>query len=161
MRHQSVPNRRVQPVSVAQSSSQNIQMPAGVFQALDFSVAVLLLTGQITTSGVFIMPDAISVSCSGPIFGGNRLQGRNKVSQIALDGIDVLLALLLILGEVTIIGPWVGYQVLSIVVGGPPFHFKRRDNRSSPRAEEVYKGLRSELVRAYADYVQQYESGGG
>lgn len=43
--------------------------------SIDFVTAILLLMGQITTSGIFVVPDGFYLAATGEILGGVRLTG--------------------------------------------------------------------------------------
>lgn len=92
-----------------------------VYQAIDFSAAILILTGQITSTGVFVSPSGFWLSLTGPILGGTRLQGSNFASTAVLDAVDVVAALLLIMGQLTVTGPWITSGSFNLVITGPAF----------------------------------------
>ncbi len=94
---------------------------AGVYKAIDFSTAILLLTGQVTSTGVFISPGGMWLSMTGPILGGKRISGIDTPTNVALDVVDIVTAILIILGQLTMTGPWVTSGSFNLVVSGPAF----------------------------------------
>ncbi len=94
---------------------------AGIYQVIDYWSAILLLTGQVTSTGVFISPGGFWVSVTGPILGGTRLAGKDIVSGAALDAVDIITAFLLILGQLTVTGPWITSGRFNLVISGPAF----------------------------------------
>jgi len=94
---------------------------AAAMRAIDIWVAILLLTGQLTTGGVFISSGAIWFSLAGPIFGNVRAEGKSPGANMVLDGIDVITAFLLIIGQITNTGPWITSGRFNPVVSGPAF----------------------------------------
>ncbi|MCF8567237.1 hypothetical protein LLE49_21175 [Alicyclobacillus tolerans] len=94
---------------------------SAALRAIDIWSAILLLTGQVTVGGVFISSGAIWLSLTGPIFGGDRLNGKSVGANAVIDLIDVVTALLLILGQITNTGPWISSGRLNFVVSGPAF----------------------------------------
>lgn len=102
---------------------KDYQVIATLQRDLNLATAFLLLSGQITIVGVFVTAGGFSVSLSGPIFGGNRLEGKsgNKVANTIVDIIDVLIAILLIMDEIRLTGVVVGPGRFSVDVSGPVF----------------------------------------
>jgi hypothetical protein len=92
---------------------------SSAMRAIDIWTAILLLTGQVTTGGVFISSGAIWFSLLGPIFGNVRYEGKTPAANVLLDGVDVILAFLLILGQITNTGPWITTGRFNLVVSGP------------------------------------------
>lgn len=97
---------------------------SSAMRAIDIWTAILLLTGQITVGGVFISSGAIWFSLLGPILGNVRYEGREPGGDVLLDGIDVITAFLLILGQITNTGPWITSGRFNLVVTGPIFGYK-------------------------------------
>lgn len=94
---------------------------SAAMRAIDIWSAVLLLTGQITVGGVFLASGAIWFSLSGPILGSVRTEGKSPNSNVIVDGIDIITAFLLILGQITNTGPWISSSHFNLVVSGPAF----------------------------------------
>lgn len=92
--------------------------------SIDILTAILLLTGQITTTGIFVVPDGIAFAATGDIFGPPRNDGRTKALSLDIDFIDVVSAILLILGQVRVQGPYFSGVGLVIVYSGPIFGYK-------------------------------------
>ncbi|QQE79364.1 hypothetical protein [Alicyclobacillus sp. SO9] len=128
---------------------------SGIYQGIDYATAILLLTGQITTTGVFAFASGLSLSLSGPILGGIRLSGTSKTANAIIDGMDILVALLLIIGELRVIGPFVGPRSLYIVVTGAPLgdgvpipsHSETQEHaRAAEGRKDFYRALRQTVV---------------
>lgn len=94
---------------------------SGIYHAIDYSTAILLLSGQVTAGGVFLSPGGFWLSLSGPVIGGIRMSGRSVTSGAVLDTVDIVTALLLICGQLTVTGPWISSKSFTIVVSGPAF----------------------------------------
>jgi len=92
--------------------------------AIEVFIAILLLTGQISTTGVFIVPEGLALSASGGIFGFPGLRGRSPELSTDLDFLSVISALLLIYGQVRVLGPYVSGSGLFIVYSGEIFGYK-------------------------------------
>lgn len=124
---------------------------ASLYQAIDYFSAILLLTGQVTSTGVFISPGGMWLSCTGPIIGGKRLSGTDLPSGIALDVVDIVTALLLILGQLTVTGPWITTGSFNLVISGPAFGVNTVPVPATPReiADNFYKDYRSMLVTRF------------
>ncbi|WP_052712076.1 hypothetical protein [Domibacillus indicus] len=90
---------------------------------IDIVTAALLLTGQFTVLGIFIAPGSFSLSAGGPITGVARLEGKYKDKAInaAIDAIDILTALLLLMDKINVNGLGIAPEGFSLSVGGPPF----------------------------------------
>lgn len=93
---------------------------SGIYESIDLLTAVLLLTGQIVMTGVFVIPEGLYLSLTGPILGGAKITGKSKGASAVLDGLDILAGLLLAMGALTVTGPYVTSGSLYIVVSGPP-----------------------------------------
>lgn len=94
---------------------------AGTLRAVDIWSAILLLTGQLTVGGVFFSSGAIWFSLIGPIFGNVRIEGTSSESDAAVNAVDIITALLLILGQITNTGPWITSGRFNLTVSGPAF----------------------------------------
>lgn len=44
--------------------------------SIDFVTAIMLLTGRITTAGIFVVPEGFFLSATGPILGGDTFEGK-------------------------------------------------------------------------------------
>lgn len=137
-----------------QAVKQLLSKYIGAFQQwLDLSVAILLLTGQFTVRSVILTADAyFSLSLSGPILGGPRAQPVTEGASFVLDSIDVILALLLILGEVNVSGMFIQSQRFTLLVGGPPFGGPK-STPYVPSAEEFFSDFREQILSRFE--VQQ------
>lgn len=103
------------------SPNQKKSLISSIYNSIDYMAAVLLLTGQVTSTGVFVSPGGLWLSVTGPILGGRRLSGNSAASSLALDVVDVVTAILLILGQVTVTGPWISSGSFNLVISGPAF----------------------------------------
>lgn len=93
-----------------------------IYLDINLITAFLLISGQITMNGMFIQPaGGFSIPLQGPITGGRRLAGKSKIATIVIDSIDLILALLLIFGQISVRGTLIGSGFFSIVVSGPIF----------------------------------------
>ncbi len=124
---------------------------SGIYQTVDYVAAILLLSGQVTASGVFVSPGGMWISITGPILGGVRLSGKNLATSLTLDVVDIVTALLLILGQITVTGPWVSSGSFSLVISGPAFGITRVPVPvdSSETANEFGKQFRQLLVTRF------------
>lgn len=128
----------------------------GTLRAVDFITAILILTGQITATGVFLAAPGFWLSFTGPVFGGKRVRGVEEGATILLDAIDVISALLLILGQVRVTGPWISSGGFSLPVTGPAFgvtsvplpHDTKEVNK------EFSSDLRGVVIRKFAPEMQ-------
>lgn len=111
----------MQQTSQSNGRSRFLRALGGVQYSVDFLIAILLLTGQITTYGVYIVSDGFLLAGTGPIMGGNRLKGVSMPASFGLDAIDIINALLLILGQVRVTGPYFTSGRVYIVWTGPIF----------------------------------------
>lgn len=123
----------------------------GILETIDISTAILLLTGQLSATGIFVYPNGLYVSVTGPIFNGQRLLGKNDGSQAALNSIDVVIALMLIIGQLRVYGPFPGPHILSLAITGPALGVTGVPVPHPPgkQAQEVYTGLRQELLQQF------------
>ncbi|MFD1677847.1 hypothetical protein [Alicyclobacillus fodiniaquatilis] len=122
-----------------------------ILRSVDFGTAILILSGQVTGVGVFAVPGGIYLSVTGPILGGTRLTGKSEAAKVLIDAIDIMIALLLILGELSVYGPFVGPGALSIVITGAPLGITSLPaaKSKSKAAEEFYQDLRRVLINRY------------
>lgn len=132
-------NNQVQSSSVWKTTLRGVQY------SVDFLTAILLLTGQITTVGVYIVSNGFLLAATGPIIGGNRMKGQSKTASIGLDAIDVINALLLIVGQVQVTGPYITSGRVYIVWTGEIFGLETTEV-TTPAVEER---------RALAQYIKK------
>ncbi len=92
--------------------------------SIDFVTAILLLTGQITVGGIFVVPEGFYLSATGEILGGVRVTGRNEGGTGVLRMVNVITALLLIINAIRVTGPYVTSGRVFLVFGGPIFGIK-------------------------------------
>lgn len=106
-------------------NSPETKLIYSVERSLDLITATLLLTGQITIFGVFVRPGRFSLSLGGPLFGSARLEGKNQalLGDIIINFIDVILAILLIIGKIHVTGTFVSSGEFTINVSGPIFGY--------------------------------------
>ncbi len=96
-----------------------------VHETLDILSAILLITGQISISGVFIQPDGFSLSLSGPITGGGAVvKQHEQKAQPVLNGLNILTAVLLLLRQIQVVGTYITAGRFTIVLSGPAFGAK-------------------------------------
>jgi hypothetical protein len=119
---------------------------------IDVGTAVLLLTGQITTSGIFVVPEGFYLAATGPILGGVRSKGRTVPATAALDGLDALVAILLLLNLIRVTGPYISSRRWFIAFSGSIFGIKDIGTTEMPneqrnrQALEIRRHIRSALV---------------
>lgn len=96
-------------------------------RSLDYTAAILLLTGQITIIGVFVRPNKFSLSTGGPLFGGKRLEGVKgfKAATVFIDILDIIVAVLIIIDEINVTGSFVSSSEFAINVSGPIFGYPK------------------------------------
>lgn len=92
--------------------------------SIDFITAILLLTGQLTTTGIFVVPEGFYLSSTGEILGGVRLTGKNENAASVLRMVNVIVALLLVVNAIRVTGPYVTSGRVFIVFGGAIFGVK-------------------------------------
>ena len=104
-------------------TEKNIHFIATLQRDLNLLSAFLILTGQLTIVGVFVTPGGFSVSFSGPITGGSRLESRfgDQVTNKLIDVIDVIIAVLLIIDELRLVSTIFSQGRFSIDFTGPIF----------------------------------------
>lgn len=95
-------------------------------------------------------PESFSLSLSGPFTGRTRKEAIPAVPQASLiiDAIDIIAALLLILGEIDVIGVYVTSGGFSLVLGGPPFGLKQKEVYN-PAATRFFTDYRKEVFQKY------------
>ncbi|MBO9129415.1 hypothetical protein [Bacillus sp. 165] len=107
-----------------------------ILRELDIITAVLIFIGQITIGGVFIQTgDAFSLSLSGPITGGSRVESnpRRPIVDGAIDIVNILTGVLLLTDQINVIGTYITSGRFTIVVGGPPFRGEKREGSDVER----------------------------
>jgi len=126
-----MPNVRMQTASLETSH----RILRGMQYSIDFLTAILLLTGQITTSGIYIVPNGFFLAGTGPILGGVRLEGVSPATKYGLDIVDIINALLLIIDQVRVTGPFFTSGRVYMVWTGDIFGLERFEV-SGPEHEE-------------------------
>ncbi len=96
---------------------------ASLQREINLAIAFLLLSGQLTIKGAFVTSGGFSISLSGPIIGGRRIEGKPgyPVANTIIDIIDVIISILLIIDEIRLISVLVGPGRISLIVSGPIF----------------------------------------
>lgn len=127
------------------------RITAAVLRAIDIWLAILLLTGQLTVGGVFLASGAFWFALQGPIFGNVRSEGKTRSSNLVLNGIDVITALLLILGQLTNTGPWITSGLFNPVVSGPAFGNSAvpvpiTSSKTGMKAKEFFDDFAHEII---------------
>lgn len=104
-------------------NQKDIQFIATLQRDLNLLAAFLILTGQLTIVGVFVTPGGFSVSFSGPITGGSRLESKfgDQITNVLIDVIDVVIAVLLIIDEIRLVSTVIAQGRFSIDFTGPIF----------------------------------------
>ena len=99
------------------NTQDELRVIATLRRELNTATAALLLTGQLTVVGIFIAPQLYRLSLGGPLFGSTRLEGknRNKLATALIDGLDVIIAILLLADAI---------RVANIVIGPSGFAIK-------------------------------------
>lgn len=125
-------------------------------QAVDIWLAILLLTGQLTVGGVFFSSGAIWFSLQGPILGNVRIEGKTQAANAFADGIDVITAILLILGQLTNTGPWISSGFFNFVVSGPAFGLTAvpvpvNSSKPSKKTKEFFTDYAHEIMARETD----------
>lgn len=116
--------------------------------SIDFLTATLLLTGQITTSGIYIVPGGFFLAGTGPIIGGDRMKGISTPAKWGLDAIDVINALLLIIGQVRVSGPFFTSGRVYIVWTGDIFGLERAKviNPASETRQSLRQFIKKQMI---------------
>lgn len=127
----------------------DIKLIQNVYRSLDVTAAVLLLTGQISISGVFITTGAgFSLSLSGPITGGMRTVSHTTKTNQVIDSIDAIAAILLILDQINVIGTFISAHRFTLVVTGPVFGEKKRV-AYSPKTQKIFSDYQSLIMKKF------------
>lgn len=105
------------------NTQEELRVIATLQRELNIATAALLLTGQLTVVGVFIAPRAYSLSLGGPLFGSTRLEGKNgnKLATALIDGLDIIIAILLLSDAIRAANIVIGPSGFAISVTGPIF----------------------------------------
>ena len=111
--------------------------------SIDFVTAILLLTGQITVGGIFVVPEGFYLSATGEILGGVRVTGRNEGGTGVLRMVNVITALLLIVNAIRVTGPYVTSGRVFLVFGGPIFGIK--EVAGVANVEDMNQGVAGQL----------------
>ena len=122
-----------------------------IYQTIDITTAVLLLTGQITIrSIIFTTGGEARITVAGPIFGIERTEARPEVPGAAavIDGLDVILALLIILGEMQVSGLFISQQRFALQISGPPLGSPRYE-AYVPQTREFFDAYRQQLMKRF------------
>ncbi|KUO96876.1 hypothetical protein [Ferroacidibacillus organovorans] len=117
----------------------------GTHESIDLITAALLLAGQLTPSGLFVVPAGMNLSLSGPVLGGVLNEGVTPVAHATLRAIEVLSAVLLIGGALTTVGVYVTAQRASIVLGGPILE--------TPKTRTNIPGVPQKTLYAYQQLI--------
>lgn len=96
----------------------------GIQYSVDFITAILLFIGQITTTGIFAVPEGFYLALTGPVFGGVASEGINPRFNVALGFVDKIVAILLVLNIVRVTGPYITSGRFFLVVSGEIFGIK-------------------------------------
>ncbi|MGG3858167.1 hypothetical protein ABET41_09400 [Metabacillus fastidiosus] len=109
---------------------------------INYIIAILLLTGQLTITGVFVRAGAISLSLGGPIIGSDRIQARRgkKTVNLLIGVIDVIIALLILAEQIGIVSVVISSEKFFLNVTGPIFG-ESRVVASAPVLHENVKAL--------------------
>lgn len=109
------------------NQANELEQIHSIQRTIDTVAALLLLTGQVTINGVFVRPGRFSVSIGGPIFGGRRLEGkdRSRAGSLVIDIIDILLAIFLLNDEINVEGTFISSGTFTLNISGPIFGFPK------------------------------------
>lgn len=124
--------------------------------SIDFVTAILLLTGQITTSGIFVIPEGFFLSATGPVLGGASFEGQTEILSVGLRTINVLSAILLILNVLRVTGPYVTSGRVYLVFSGEIFGIKEivgavsMSDMNQDVALQIRKHVTTEMLSAKA-----------
>jgi hypothetical protein len=122
-------------------------IPQTILRSLDILTAVLLLTGQLKITSVFLTSDSFGLSLAGPIT-GFATEAKTPSAELVLDALDVITALLLITDQINVVGPFIGSRTISIVVSGPPFGYTKLKGYL-PRTQEFFHDYRAQLMSKF------------
>lgn len=99
-------------------ATRNQNIVNGVYKTLDVVAFLLLLSGQVRIGGVFVSSGGFSLSLSGTVTGGG-VEGKLPNAALVLDVLDIIAALLILTGQLQVLGTYITSGRFSIVVGGP------------------------------------------
>lgn len=123
--------------------------------SIDLTTAILLLTGQISTVGLFVVEKGFFLTSTGPILGGHKVRGKTGESVVALDVIDIVAALLLILDAIRVTGVYVTSGSTFITFSGAIFGIPRvpraKDPFQPPPATKESQQLRDYVKKSLLD----------
>jgi hypothetical protein len=100
-----------------------------------------LLSGQITAQAIWVVSAGFGITVGGPITGNSRLVGKSKGAKFIIDVIDIVLAVLLISGQIVITGIFVGPAQYSVVLSGPIFGTPRVTGKL-PDPNKIYRNYK-------------------
>jgi hypothetical protein len=126
-----------------------------MYQTIDNFVAILLLTGQITIrSSIISTGGEIRLSLTGPIFGGQRTEAMNRQlgAAVVLDAFDIITALLLIIGELSVVGVMLQSQRFNLIIGGPILG-SRKVEAYVPETVQFLDGYKELLLKRYQNSI--------
>ncbi|MGG3889798.1 hypothetical protein [Metabacillus fastidiosus] len=117
---------------------------------INYIIAILLLTGQLTITGVFVKSDGISISLGGPIIGSDRTVAKrgNRTVNLLIEVIDVILALLIFTDQIGISSIVISSEKFFINVTGPIFS-EPRVVVSAPAVRENIKAFNQIVPKQY------------
>ena len=122
-----------------------------IYQTIDITTAVLLLTGQITIrSIIFTSGGETRLTVAGPIFGIERTEARPQVpgAGAVIDGLDVILALLIILGQMQVSGLFISQQRFTLQISGPALGSPKFE-AYVPRTRAFLDDYRQQLMKRF------------
>jgi hypothetical protein len=143
---------------VAKNRQQKVSARNGLVAlqySIDFVMAILLLTGQITNFGIFVVPEGFFLGATGPVFGGDLFEGKSVKVSVGLRAVDVIVAILLILNVLRVTGTYVTSGRAVIVFSGEIFGIKDiagvvgADEMDKTLAFDIRKYIRSQLLRQH------------
>ncbi|QQE79659.1 hypothetical protein [Alicyclobacillus sp. SO9] len=123
--------------------------------SIDFFIAILLLTGAISTSGIFVVPEGFFLAATGPVFGSDLFEGKSAETSIGLRAVNVIVAILLILNVIRVTGPYITSQRAIIVFSGEIFGINEiaevvgLDEMDRDVAFELRQYVRSQLLHEH------------
>ena len=125
---------------------------AALQYSIDFVTAILLLSGQLTTAGIFVVPEGFFLGATGPVLGGELYEGKTDEAAAAMKSISVVSAILLILNVIRVTGIYVTSGRAFIVFSGEIFGIKEiagtvgMEELNQNKASTLRSYLRSELL---------------
>lgn len=122
--------------------------------SVDLWAAALLLTGKIQIVGIFVVTEGFYLAATGPILGGPTTRGTGLVPQAISESIHIITALLLICNAISVTGPYISSQRLTLVFSGPIFGIKEIVGTVAPPRSKT------PVSEALADYIRSSILGG-